>query len=107
MSNDFFDKKADSLLDQLEIMDKQFMFYAKEAERIDNLSAEIDYLNISEDEKDSKQLKLNKQIGELFARYKNDTEYFDKLLLEVDDYFIKKYNINMNLRELVNGTDKS
>jgi len=104
---EFTDAYVDKLLNQLETMDEQFKFYAKEAESIDNRSAEIDYMNIPEEEKIKKQINLDKQIMELFARYKKDSEYFDKLLIEIDEYFLKKFNINFNLRDHINGLEKN
>jgi hypothetical protein len=104
---DFTDAHVDKLLNQLETMDEQFKFYTKEAEHLDDLSVEVDYMNISHEEKTERQVKLDKQILELFTRYKKDSEYFDKLLVEIDGYFLKKFNINFNLRDLINGLEKS
>lgn len=106
-SNDFLDEKVDKMLNQLEIMDEQFKFYTQESERIDAKSLEIDYMNLPEEEKNERQKKLNRQIAELFARYKKDTDMFDKLLVEIDQYFLSKYNINFNLKEHIYGLEKN
>lgn len=101
------DSYVDKLLDQLETLDRQFKFYTIESEKIDNLSAEIDYKNIPEEEKIKQQIDLNRKIMELFSRYSKDSEYFDKLIKEINDYYLKKYNINFNLRELIYGVEEN
>ena len=88
------------LLDQLDIMDKQFMFYAKECDKL-----EQEYNYVEENEKysqdiEKKQEAIAYKFLELEARYERDKKTYDEILKKVSKYFLEKYDITINFKDV-------
>lgn len=92
------DKNVDDMLNQLELLDKQFRFYVAETEKLDQ-----EALALAESQEDvtpqgcKKLDTIMNKIEELFVRYQKDAKIYDATLQRVNKHFKDKYNIDLNL----------
>lgn len=88
------------LLDQLDMMDKQFMFYASECDKL-----EKEYNFIEENERFSNNIEkkletIAYRFLELEARYERDKKTYESLLKKASKYFAEKYGLNIDFEKL-------
>ena len=93
---DIMTPETQEYLDQLDMIDKQFIFYANECDKL-----EKEFTVLQEDEKysselDRKQSELSRKFLELGARYERDKITFDSLVKKISSFFQQKYGITIN-----------
>jgi len=92
--------EAQDLLDQLELLDKQFCFYASECDKIGEQFDLIEENEKFSNDADKKQEAIAFKFLELEARYTRDKKTYDDVFGKVSKYFLDKYGLNINLKDM-------
>jgi hypothetical protein len=95
-------EQADHLIDQLGLISTQFNFYETECCKLDAQAKQLQDNNehVTPEGEKKLDLILNK-LDELYTRYQRDRDTYIKLIKEANDYFVKKYKVNLNLDDLI------
>jgi hypothetical protein len=92
--------EAQDLLDQLELLDKQFHFYASECDKIGEQFDRIEENEKFSNDADEKQEAIAFKFLELEARYTRDKKTYDDLFGKISKYFLDKYGLNINFKDV-------
>lgn len=86
-------------LDQLDIIDKQFIFYADECDKLEKRFFELENDKHSPGVQEE-QVEITNKFLEIEARYERDRITFDKLIQKINAYFQSKYGITIDIRDM-------
>ena len=86
------------LLDQLDIMDKQFMFYAKECDKLEKEHKHLEENERYSSDIEEKMSAIAYRFLELEARYERDKKVYNEILKKVSTYFADKYGLTIDFK---------
>lgn len=90
--------ETQNYLDQLDIIDKQFIFYADECDKLEKEFRQIEENDRYSPEAEKRQNEIAQKFQEIEARYERDKITFEGLIKKIGIYFQNRYGITIDFK---------